>query len=94
MTYATDTAVYVRDRHPNGTWAEDIIRSRRSSMLNIADVDGGCVIEIISIPDCLIIIENTASSAAENALKDTYGNDIMNEKICRKWFSGGGFKKG
>ncbi|VUZ43601.1 unnamed protein product [Hymenolepis diminuta] len=29
---------------------------------------------------------NTARSAAK-ALNDTYGNDIVNEKTCRKWFS-------
>ncbi|VUZ41817.1 unnamed protein product [Hymenolepis diminuta] len=34
---------------------------------------------------------NTASSAAKT-LKDTYGNDVMNEKTCRRWFSAGGFK--
>ncbi|KAM3177173.1 hypothetical protein ACTXT7_005035 [Hymenolepis weldensis] len=37
--------------------------------------------------------QNTASSAAENTPKDTYGNDIINEKTCRKWFSSGGFKR-
>ncbi|VUZ40160.1 unnamed protein product [Hymenolepis diminuta] len=30
--------------------------------------------------------ENTAGSAAKT-LKDTYGNDVGNEKICRSWFS-------
>ncbi|VUZ46934.1 unnamed protein product, partial [Hymenolepis diminuta] len=35
---------------------------------------------------------NTASSAA-NTLKDTYGNDVVSEKTCRRWFSAGGFKK-
>ncbi|KAM3187878.1 hypothetical protein ACTXT7_001375 [Hymenolepis weldensis] len=34
---------------------------------------------------------NTASSAAKT-LKDTYGNDVVNEKTCRRWFSAGGFK--
>lgn len=29
---------------------------------------------------------NTASSAAKT-LKDTYGNDVVNEKTCRRWFS-------
>ncbi|KAF2357242.1 Reverse transcriptase RNA-dependent DNA polymerase [Trinorchestia longiramus] len=29
---------------------------------------------------------NTASSAAKT-LKDTYGNDVANEKTCRRWFS-------
>ncbi|VUZ51824.1 unnamed protein product, partial [Hymenolepis diminuta] len=26
-------------------------------------------------------------------LKDTFGNDVVNEKTCRRWFSVGGFKK-
>ncbi|KAM3171990.1 hypothetical protein ACTXT7_015474 [Hymenolepis weldensis] len=29
---------------------------------------------------------NTASSAA-TTLKDTYGNDVVNKKTCRRWFS-------
>ncbi|KAM3179430.1 hypothetical protein ACTXT7_000545 [Hymenolepis weldensis] len=36
---------------------------------------------------------NTPSSAAAKTLKDTYANDVVNEKICRRWFSAGGFKK-
>ncbi|VUZ55407.1 unnamed protein product [Hymenolepis diminuta] len=36
---------------------------------------------------------NTANSAPET-LKDNYGNDVMNKKTCRRWFSTGGFKKG
>ncbi|KAM3186264.1 hypothetical protein ACTXT7_004661 [Hymenolepis weldensis] len=36
---------------------------------------------------------NTPSSEAAKTLKDTYGNDVVNEKTCRKWFSAGGFKK-
>ncbi|VUZ42446.1 unnamed protein product [Hymenolepis diminuta] len=35
---------------------------------------------------------NTASSAAKT-LKDTYGDDFVNEKTCRRWFSAGDFKK-
>ncbi|VUZ46292.1 unnamed protein product [Hymenolepis diminuta] len=35
---------------------------------------------------------NTTSSIAKT-LKDTYGNDIVDEKTCRRWFSAGGFKK-
>ncbi|VUZ43445.1 unnamed protein product [Hymenolepis diminuta] len=35
---------------------------------------------------------NTASSAAKT-LKHTYGNDAVNEKTYRRWFSAGGFKK-
>ncbi|VUZ49663.1 unnamed protein product [Hymenolepis diminuta] len=35
---------------------------------------------------------NTASLTAET-LKDTCGNDVVNEKTRRKWFSEGGFKK-
>ncbi|VUZ45547.1 unnamed protein product [Hymenolepis diminuta] len=35
---------------------------------------------------------NTASSAAKT-LKDTHRNDVVNEKICRRWFSAGDFKK-
>ncbi|VUZ47456.1 unnamed protein product, partial [Hymenolepis diminuta] len=27
-------------------------------------------------------------------LSSTYGNDVVNEKTCRRWFSAGGFKKG
>ncbi|KAM3182063.1 hypothetical protein ACTXT7_013153 [Hymenolepis weldensis] len=38
---------------------------------------------------------NTPSSvaAAAKTLKDTYGNDVVNEKTCRRWLSAGGFKK-
>ncbi|VUZ44917.1 unnamed protein product [Hymenolepis diminuta] len=41
---------------------------------------------------------NTSSSAASEAaaaktLKDTYGNDVVNEKIRRRWFSADGFEK-
>ncbi|VUZ48881.1 unnamed protein product, partial [Hymenolepis diminuta] len=36
--------------------------------------------------------EGTAAAAAET-LKDTYGNDVVNEKTHRKWFSAGGFEK-
>ncbi|KAM3179438.1 hypothetical protein ACTXT7_000553 [Hymenolepis weldensis] len=36
---------------------------------------------------------NTPSSAAAKTLKDTYANDVVNEKTCRRWFSAGGFKK-
>ncbi|KAM3171170.1 hypothetical protein ACTXT7_017160 [Hymenolepis weldensis] len=36
---------------------------------------------------------NTASSAAARTLKDTYGNDVVNENTCRRWFSESGFKK-
>ncbi|KAM3183188.1 hypothetical protein ACTXT7_010834 [Hymenolepis weldensis] len=36
---------------------------------------------------------NTASSAAAKILKDTYGSDVVNEKICRRWFSASDFKK-
>ncbi|KAM3172467.1 hypothetical protein ACTXT7_014472 [Hymenolepis weldensis] len=32
-------------------------------------------------------------SAAAKTLKDTYANDVVNEKTCRRWFSAGGFKK-
>ncbi|KAM3185100.1 hypothetical protein ACTXT7_007056 [Hymenolepis weldensis] len=35
---------------------------------------------------------NTPSSAAKT-LKNTYGNDVVNEKTYRRWFSAGGFKK-
>ncbi|VUZ45274.1 unnamed protein product, partial [Hymenolepis diminuta] len=35
---------------------------------------------------------NTASSAPKT-LNDTCGNDVVNEKTCRRWFSAGGFKK-
>ncbi|VUZ56094.1 unnamed protein product [Hymenolepis diminuta] len=35
---------------------------------------------------------NTAGSAAKT-LKDTYANNVVNEKTCRRWFSAGGFKK-
>ncbi|VUZ53011.1 unnamed protein product [Hymenolepis diminuta] len=35
---------------------------------------------------------NTASSAAKT-LKDTFGNDVVNEKTCRRRFSAGDFKK-
>ncbi|KAM3188174.1 hypothetical protein ACTXT7_000838 [Hymenolepis weldensis] len=35
---------------------------------------------------------NTENSAAKT-LKDTYGNDIVNEKTYRRWFSSGGLKK-
>ncbi|VUZ42143.1 unnamed protein product [Hymenolepis diminuta] len=35
---------------------------------------------------------NTASSAVKT-LKDTCGNDVVNEKACRRLFSAGGFKK-
>ncbi|VUZ57669.1 unnamed protein product, partial [Hymenolepis diminuta] len=35
---------------------------------------------------------NTASSAAKT-LKNTYRNDIVNEKTCRRWFSPSRFKK-
>ncbi|VUZ50483.1 unnamed protein product [Hymenolepis diminuta] len=35
---------------------------------------------------------NTASSAAKTP-KDTHGNDAVNEKTCRRWFSAGSFKK-
>ncbi|KAM3173204.1 hypothetical protein ACTXT7_012972 [Hymenolepis weldensis] len=35
---------------------------------------------------------NTTSSVAKT-LKDTYGNDFVNEKTCRRWSSAGGFKK-
>ncbi|KAM3185002.1 hypothetical protein ACTXT7_007250 [Hymenolepis weldensis] len=40
----------------------------------------------------MLIYGNTPSSAA-TTLKDTYGNDVVNEKTCRRWFSSGGFKK-
>ncbi|VDL19060.1 unnamed protein product [Hymenolepis diminuta] len=42
---------------------------------------------------------NTSSSAATEAaaaaetLKDTYGNDVVNEKTRRRWFSTGDFEK-
>ncbi|KAM3173318.1 hypothetical protein ACTXT7_012741 [Hymenolepis weldensis] len=39
-TPANDTAVYVRDHRPNGTWRESIIRARRGSVLNKVNVDG------------------------------------------------------
>ncbi|VUZ55766.1 unnamed protein product [Hymenolepis diminuta] len=35
---------------------------------------------------------NTTSSAVET-LKDTYANDVVNEKTCKRWFSAGGFKE-
>ncbi|KAM3186491.1 hypothetical protein ACTXT7_004209 [Hymenolepis weldensis] len=35
---------------------------------------------------------NTASSSAKT-LKDTYANEVVNEKTWRKWFSAGDFKK-
>ncbi|KAM3178714.1 hypothetical protein ACTXT7_001980 [Hymenolepis weldensis] len=34
-----------------------------------------------------------AAAAAAKTLKDTYGNDVVNEKMCRGWFSAGGLKK-
>ncbi|KAM3188106.1 hypothetical protein ACTXT7_000970 [Hymenolepis weldensis] len=46
--------------------------------------------------DCLIIIlinRSTASSAAARTVKDTYGNDVVSKKTCRRWLSAGGFKK-
>ncbi|VUZ53732.1 unnamed protein product, partial [Hymenolepis diminuta] len=30
---------------------------------------------------------------ATKILKDTYANDVVNERTCRRWFSAGGFKK-
>ncbi|KAM3179583.1 hypothetical protein ACTXT7_000318 [Hymenolepis weldensis] len=33
-----------------------------------------------------------ASAAAAKTFKDTYGNDAVNEKTWRRWFSAGGFK--
>ncbi|KAM3184548.1 hypothetical protein ACTXT7_008127 [Hymenolepis weldensis] len=33
------------------------------------------------------------SSAAAKTLRDTYGNDVVNENTCRRWFSAGGFKR-
>ncbi|KAM3187385.1 hypothetical protein ACTXT7_002421 [Hymenolepis weldensis] len=41
----------------------------------------------------MLIYGDTASSAAAKTVKDTYGNDVVNEKTCRKWFSAGGFEK-
>ncbi|VUZ52650.1 unnamed protein product, partial [Hymenolepis diminuta] len=35
---------------------------------------------------------NTASLVAKT-LQDTHGNNVVNEKICRRCFSAGGFKK-
>ncbi|VUZ50120.1 unnamed protein product [Hymenolepis diminuta] len=35
---------------------------------------------------------NTPSSAAKT-LKDTYEDDVANEKTCRRWFSPSLFKK-
>ncbi|VUZ46173.1 unnamed protein product [Hymenolepis diminuta] len=39
------------------------------------------------------IKEIRRASSAANTLKDTYGNDVVNEKTCRRWFSADGFKK-
>ncbi|KAM3181256.1 hypothetical protein ACTXT7_014727 [Hymenolepis weldensis] len=39
------------------------------------------------------LMKGRASSAAAKTLKDTYANDVVNEKIWRRWFSAGGFKK-
>ncbi|VUZ48992.1 unnamed protein product [Hymenolepis diminuta] len=39
---------------------------------------------------------NTASSVAQlssSSSKDNYGNDVVNKKTCRRWFSAGDFKK-
>ncbi|VUZ46597.1 unnamed protein product [Hymenolepis diminuta] len=37
--------------------------------------------------------QGNAPSSAAKTLKDTYGNDVVKEKTCRRWFSAGGFKK-
>ncbi|VUZ42223.1 unnamed protein product [Hymenolepis diminuta] len=39
-TLTTDTAVYIGNHRPNGTWAESIIRARRGGVLYEGDVDG------------------------------------------------------
>ncbi|KAM3174760.1 hypothetical protein ACTXT7_009890 [Hymenolepis weldensis] len=33
------------------------------------------------------LMKGKASSAAAKALKNTYGNDVVNEKTCRRWLS-------
>ncbi|KAM3176859.1 hypothetical protein ACTXT7_005667 [Hymenolepis weldensis] len=35
----------------------------------------------------------TSAAAAAKTLKDTYANDVVNGKTCRRWFSAGGFEK-
>ncbi|VUZ45615.1 unnamed protein product [Hymenolepis diminuta] len=37
--------------------------------------------------------KGNAASSATKTLKDTYGNDVVNEKTCRRWFSPSRFKK-
>ncbi|KAM3186419.1 hypothetical protein ACTXT7_004354 [Hymenolepis weldensis] len=50
-------------------------------------------VSTVMLADKVASNRNTASSAAKT-LKDAYGNDVMNEKTYRRWFSAGDFKKG
>ncbi|KAM3175514.1 hypothetical protein ACTXT7_008360 [Hymenolepis weldensis] len=46
--------------------------------------------ESVKLPEFLKL-QNSPQSTFDDTV--TYGNDVLNEKTCRMWFSAGGFKK-